>query len=76
MLAGALGGTLFGPAPAGAVAREIIDLQSSVAQLLQGQQSMQMEITQNAAVQRTLIEQSLDSVNELNTSMAAVQKTT
>jgi len=76
MLAGALGGSLFGPAPAGAVAREIIDLQSSVAQLIQGQQSMQTEITQNAAVQRTLIEQSLDAVNKLNTSMAAVQKTT
>ncbi len=76
LLAGALGGTLFGPAPAGAVAREIIDLQSSVAQLLQGQQSLQMELTQNAAVQRTLIEQSLDSVNKLNTSMSAVQKTT
>src|SRR5579863_7356200 len=76
MLAGALGGTLFGPAPAGAVAREIIELQTGVTQLIQGQQSMQMEITQNAAVQRTLIEQSLDSVNKLNTSMAAVQKTT
>ncbi len=76
MLAGALGGSLFGPAPAGAVAREIIDLQSSVAQLLQGQQNMQTEITQNAAVQRTLIEQSMDTVNKLNNSMGAVQKTT
>jgi tol-pal system protein YbgF len=76
MLAGALGGTLFGPAPAGAVAREIIELQTGVTQLIQGQQSMQTEITQNAAVQRTLIEQSLDSVNKLNTSMSAVQKTT
>lgn len=76
MFAGALGGSLFGPAPAGAVAREIIDLQSSVAQVIQGQQNMQMEITQNAAVQRTLIEQSLDAVNKLNTSMSAVQKTT
>jgi tol-pal system protein YbgF len=76
MLAGALGGTLFGPAPAGAVAREIIELQNGVNQLIQGQQNMQMEITQNAAVQRTLIEQSLDSVNKLNTSMSAVQKTT
>jgi tol-pal system protein YbgF len=76
MLAGALGGTLFGPAPAGAVAREIIELQTGVTQLIQGQQNMQMEITQNAAVQRTLIEQSLDSVNKLNTSMSAVQKTT
>ena len=76
MLAGALGGSLFGPAPAGAVAREIIDLQNSVAQLIQGQQSLQTELTQNAAVQRTLIEQSLDSVNKLNSSMSAVQKTT
>jgi tol-pal system protein YbgF len=76
MLAGALGGSLFGPAPAGAVAREIIELQTGVTQLIQGQQSMQTEITQNAAVQRTLIEQSLESVNKLNTSMSAVQKTT
>jgi tol-pal system protein YbgF len=76
MLAGALGGALFGPAPAGAVAREIIELQTGVTQLIQGQQSMQMEITQNAAVQRTLIEQAMDSVNKLNTSMSAVQKTT
>jgi len=76
MLAGALGGSLFGPAPASAVAREIIELQTGVTQLIQGQQSMQTEITQNAAVQRTLIEQSLESVNKLNTSMSAVQKTT
>ena len=76
MLAGALGGSLFGPAPAGAVAREIIELQTGVTTLLQGQQSMQTEITQNAAVQRTLIEQSLDSVNKLSGSMSAVQKTT
>ena len=76
MLAGALGGSLFGPAPAEAVAREIVELQTSVTQLLTGQQNMQTEITQNAAVQRTLIEQSLDSVNKLNGSMSAVQKTT
>jgi tol-pal system protein YbgF len=76
MLAGALGGALLGPAPAGAVAREIIELQTGVTQLIQGQQAMQTAITQNAAVQRTLVEQSLDSVNKLSTSMAAVQKNT
>jgi tol-pal system protein YbgF len=76
MLAGALGGALLGPAPAGAVAREIIELQTGVSQLIQGQHAMQTAITQNAAVQRTLIEQSLDSVNKLSTSMAAVQKNT
>ena len=76
MLAGALGGAMLGPAPVGAVAREIIELQTGVTQLIQGQQAMQTAITQNAAVQRTLIEQSLDSVNKLSTSMAAVQKNT
>ncbi len=76
MIAGALGGALLGPAPAGAVAREIIELQTGVNQLIQGQQNMQTEITQNAAVQRTLIEQAMDSMSKLNTSMAAVQKTT
>src|SRR5580698_4041699 len=76
MLAGALGGTLFGPAPAGAVAREIIELQTGVTQLIQGQQAMQTAITQNDAVERTLIEQSLDAVNKLNVSMTAVQKNT
>src|SRR5208282_4553969 len=76
MLAGVLGGALLGPAPAGAVAREIIELQTGVNQIIQGQQAMQTAITQNDAVERTLIEQSLDSVNKLNVSMAAVQKNT
>ena len=74
MFAGAVGGALLGPAPAGAVAREIIELQTGVTQLIQGQQTMQTAITQNNAVEKTLIEQSLDSVNKLNVSMAAVQK--
>ena len=76
MLAGALGGALLGPAPAGAVAREIIELQTGVSQLIQGQQAMQTAITQNNAVERTLIEQSLDAVNKLSVGMAAVQKNT
>jgi tol-pal system protein YbgF len=76
MLAGALGGTLLGPAPAGAVAREIIELQTGVTQLIQGQQALQTAMTQNDAVERTLIEQQLDSVNKLSVSMAAVQKNT
>ncbi|MBZ5643750.1 MAG: tetratricopeptide repeat protein [Acidobacteriia bacterium] len=76
MFAGALGGALLGPAPAGAVAREIIELQTGVNQIIQGQQAMQTAITQNAAVQQTLIQQSLDAVSKLNVSMSAVQKNT
>jgi tol-pal system protein YbgF len=37
---------------------------------------MQTAITQNNAVERTLIEQSLDAVNKLGANMAAVQKNT
>ena len=50
MLAGALGGALLGPAPVGAVAREIVELQQSVNQLIQGQKDLQTAMAQNAAV--------------------------
>jgi tol-pal system protein YbgF len=76
MFAGAMGGALLGPVPAGAVAREIIELQTGVNQIIQSQQAMQTAITQNAAVQQTLIQQSLDAVSKLNVAMAAVQKNT
>ena len=74
MVAGAMGGALLGPAPAGAVSREIIELQTTVNQLVQMQQSMQTAITQNNAVQKTLIEQSLSAVSKLDSNMGALQK--
>ena len=76
MIAGGLGGALLGPSPVGAVSREIVELQTGVSQLIAGQQALQTALTQNEAVQRTLIEQSIDSVNKLSTSMTAVQKNT
>jgi tol-pal system protein YbgF len=75
MLAGGMGGALLGPAPVGAVAREIVELQESVNQLIQGQQTIQTALTQNQAVEKTLIEQSLDSVNKLSATMGNLQKT-
>ena len=75
MLAGALGGTLLGPAPVGAVAREIVELQQSVNQLIQGQHDIQTTLAQNAAVDKTLMEQSMDTVNKLTGTMMALQKT-
>jgi tol-pal system protein YbgF len=74
MLAGAIGGGLLAPAPVGAVAREIVELQQSVNQLIQGQQALQTQLTQNEAVEKTLIEQSLDSVNKLSGTMNSLQK--
>ena len=74
MLAGAIGGALIGPRPAQAVAREIIELQQSVALLIQGQKDMATSITQDHTVLKTLIEQSSGNVDKLNTTMGSLQK--
>ena len=74
VFAGALGGSLVGPRPAEAVAREIIDLQRDVTTLLQGQKDMSTQITQDDAVLKTLVGQSSDNVNRLNATMTSVQK--
>jgi tol-pal system protein YbgF len=75
MLAGALGGTLLGPAPVGAVAREMVELQQSVNQIIQSQKDIQTLLAQNAAVDKTLMEQSMDTVNKLTGTMMGLQKT-
>ena len=74
ILLSALAGSLIGPKPALAVAREIIELQRDVTALLQGQKDLQTQMTQDHTVQRTLIEQSSDTVNKLNTTMSGLQK--
>jgi tol-pal system protein YbgF len=62
------------PQATGAVSKEIIQLQEDVSQLLQGQQTMRSTIDANNASMRTLLQQSLDSVNALNQQMATLQK--
>src|ERR1700741_4799711 len=74
MLLSALAGSLVGPKPVMAVAREIIELQRDVTSILQGQKDLQNQTTQEHAVQKTLIEQSADTVNKLNTTMSSLQK--
>ena len=74
MLASAIAGSLIGPKPVMAVAREIIELQRDVTTLLQGQKDLQTQMTQDHTVQKTLIEQSSDTVNKLNTTMSSLQK--
>jgi tol-pal system protein YbgF len=74
MFASALAGSLIGPKPALAVAREIIELQRDVTTLLQGQKDMQTQMTQDHTVQKTLTEQASDNVNKLNSTMASLQK--
>jgi tol-pal system protein YbgF len=71
---GAMMGQLLAPQPASGVSREIVELQQSVAQLLQGQQDLRSSMEQKLAELRTLVGQSLDSQNRLSTEMAALQK--
>jgi tol-pal system protein YbgF len=74
VFAGAIAGSLVGPRPAEAVAREIIDLQRDVTTLLQGQKDMSTQITQDHTVLKTLVEQASDNVGKLNATMGSVQK--
>jgi tol-pal system protein YbgF len=74
LFASAVAGSLIGPKPVMAVAREIIELQRDVTTILQGQKDMQTQLTQDHTVQKTLIEQSSDTVNKLNTTMSSLQK--
>ncbi len=71
---GALAGSLVGPRPAGAVARELIELQRDVTSLLQGQKDLSTQVTQDHTVMKTLVEQSNDNVNKLAATMGSVQK--
>src|SRR5271156_7062613 len=74
VVAAIFAGNALGPGPAGAVSREIIDLQHDVTTLLQGQKDMATQMTQDHTVMKTLVEQSNDNVGKLNATMSAVQK--
>ena len=74
VMAGALVGSLAGPRPASAVARELIELQRDVTALLQGQKDLSTQVTQDHTVMKTLVEQSGDNVGKLNGTMSSLQK--
>ena len=74
LLAGALGGAILTPPPANAVSRDMIELQQQVQQLAQAQRDMRSALDANNATLKTLIQQSLDSINQLNNQMGVVQK--
>ena len=74
LLAGAFGGSLIGPRPAEAVAREILELQHDVTSLLQGQKDLATQMTQDHTVTKTIVEQATDQVGKLNGTMAGLQK--
>ncbi|HYL10134.1 MAG TPA: tol-pal system protein YbgF [Candidatus Acidoferrales bacterium] len=73
-LAGALGSLLFSPAPVGAVAREIIELQRDVTALLQGQKDITSSLDQKHATIKTLLDQNTSAIGGLNNVMGNLQK--
>jgi len=75
LLLGALGGAMLAPPPAGAVSTEMLALQQQVQQLLQAQRDMRSAMDTNNATLKTLVQQSLDSINQLNNQMGGLQKT-
>ena len=75
LLVGAMGGAMLTPPPASAVSKEMIELQQQVQQLAQSQRDMRSAMDTNNATLKTLIQQSLDSVNQLNSKMGVVEKT-
>ena len=74
LLTGVIAGSLMGPRPVSAVAREMIELQRDVTTLLQGQKDLSGQMTQDHTVMRTLVEQSSDNVGKLNATMSGLQK--
>ena len=76
VLAGLIAGSLMGPAPVNAVARELIELQRDVTSLLQGQKDLSTQITQDHTVMRTLVEQSGDNVGKLSATMSGPNSST
>src|SRR6267378_3072592 len=74
VLAGAFAGSLVGPRPAEAVARELIELQRDVTSLLQGQKDLATQVTQDHTGMRTIVDQTNSSLGKLEGTMGALQK--
>ena len=71
---GALGGAILTPQPASAISKDMVELEQNVSNLLQGQQDLRSAMDQNSATMKTLIQQSIDTVNQMNGQMTSLQK--
>lgn len=74
VFAGAIAGSLVGPRPAEAVARELIELQRDVTSLLQGQKDLTTQITQEHTGMRTIVDQTNSSLGKIEGTMGSLQK--
>jgi tol-pal system protein YbgF len=67
-------GTLIFPVAAVAQKKEIIQLQRDMELLTQSHRELQRSVDEKHAVLKTLVEQSLDSINKLNTTLGMLQQ--
>ena len=75
LVAALVGGLwLFAALPAGAVAKEIIQLQRDVALLQQQLRDLQRSVDEKTAVLKTLVEQALDAVNRMNLTVSNLER--
>ena len=65
---------LLVPVPAAAQKKEIIQLQADMDRLTQAQRDLQRTVDEKNAVLKNLVEQSLDAINKLNTSISVLQR--
>jgi len=75
MLAGASGAALLGTPPVAAVDSEMVELQESVKQIIQGQKDTEATLLQTAAVSKTHMEESMNTVNKMTGNVMPLQKT-
>jgi tol-pal system protein YbgF len=67
-------GSLLLASPAKAQKKEIIQLQRDMELLTQSHRELQRSVDEKHAVLKTLVEQSLDAINKLNTSLGVLQQ--
>ena len=65
---------VFWPAPAGSASKEIIQLQKDVALLQQQVNGLQQTVVRENAVLKTLLEQSVDSVNRMGLTVKELEE--
>ncbi|MGH9710641.1 MAG: outer membrane protein assembly factor BamD, partial [Candidatus Acidiferrales bacterium] len=75
LVLGAMGGAMLAPPPANAVSREIIQIQQSIAQILQNQQDLRTDVDTRFASMQVLVQQSVTSAGQLSQTMGSLQKT-
>ena len=75
MLVGASGAALLGTPPVAAVDSEMVELQETVKQIIQAQKDNETTLLQTAAVSKTHMEESMNTINKMTANVMPLQKT-